>query len=414
MTMTASVGRSLNPLSSSVSGGLIPSGNQIVNVAKWADPLEPRRTPVLSRIKVGAAVDQVETKWGQSYHAPVSGNLAGGITNNATSITVAAGQGKLFQQWNVVEIIDYVPNSTRLDYSTREEVILQGVPDGTDTLTSVLRGNGSGIGVAHAAGAYWALCGTALPYNTDFPLSPFVRGDQLLNYPQRFAGMVSSDVAARNTPTYETKGDPFLKDLKNETMKQKWYLERAVVSGQRLQGNAATSAIPHKLGGIDFFITNYSGRVQNLTGRTLSAYDLEEVLYDMFVDIDDGGAKTMLMGPGTARIFDALINPIRHATAVDTKLNLVTKIIEFRFGALEIEATQHLPEGIILFVDFKDFELRPYKGCSWSTKQIATKGAYDQTAIWGDYTLVVDRVQRMGKVHNFDTNLANYPRRELF
>ncbi len=413
MALTASIGRSLNPLSNAVTGGLIPAANVIVNVASWADALEPRRTPVLSKCGTGPAVDAIKVEWGQSYHTPVSGTIPGALTNVATSVTLAAGNGKFVQKWHVIEIIDYVAGTTRLDYTTREEIGVSTLPDGTDTIT-VTRGNGSGTGVAHAAGAYWAVCGVAMPYNTDFELSPFVRGDRLFNHPQRFYGMVGADVAARNTPTYETKGDQMLKDLKEQTMLQKWYLERALVSGTRLTGDAATAAIPHKFGGIDYFITNHSGRVNNLGGRTLSAYDLEDVVRAMFKDIDDGGTKTLLMGPDTASIFDSLLNPLRQATMSDSKMNLVTDSIKFRFGTLEIVPTQHMPEGIILFVDFKDIKVHPYKGCSWSTKTIATAGPYDKMAIWGDYTVTVDRVSRMGKVWNFDTNLANYPRREFF
>jgi hypothetical protein len=35
-------------------------------------------------------------------------------------------------------------------------------------------------------------------------------------------------------------------------------------------------------------------------------------------------------------------------------------------------------------------------------------------AIWGDFTLKVNRPQRMARLYNFNTNPASYPRREFF
>lgn len=422
MAQTNFSGKLLNPVSSSRTGGVIPSDNVIRSIASWADALEPRRTPILTRCGKGKAVDQVKTEWGQSYHTPVSGELndSGGINTTVTTITLASGQSKFIQPWHVIEIVEWADTGkTRLDYSTREEVIVESINTSTDVIT-VKRGNGSGTGVSHAADAYWAVCGVAMPYNTDFQMSPFTRGDLLYNFPQRFYGMVGADVAARNTPTYETSSDQMLRDLEETTMLQKFYLERTIVSGQRLEGDAAstttggTTSVPYKMGGIDYYITNHSGRVNNLGGRTLSAYDLEDVLRDMYKEVDDGGAKTLVMGVDTAAIFDTLLNPIRQATVTDTSVNLVVDTLKFRWGTLEIMPTQHMPEGSILFVDFKDIKVHPYKGVAWSTRSVATDGPYDRMAVFGDYTLTLNRPARMGKIHNFSTDLNNYPRKEFF
>lgn len=414
MAITASIGKSLNPLSSALTGGLIPSDNVIVNVAAWADALEPRDTPVLSKIKTGPAVNNPKIEWGQSYRAPLTGTVAEPLDTTEVAIDLAAGEGKLMQKWYVLAITDFLLGSTtQLDYSTREEVIIDTEPDGTDTIT-VKRGNGSGTGVAHTTGARWEIVGVAMPYNTDFSLSPFVRGDRIYNHPQRFYGEVAADVAARNTPTYETAGDQFLKDFKEQTMLQKHLLEKTIVAGQRLTGNAATAAIPHKMGGLDYFITNHSGRVTNCGGSTLSAYDFDDVFRDIFKEIRGGNRLTFLAGPDTTAVFDTLINRYRQATMSDTKINLLTDSIGTRFGTLDIQPTQHMPEGIVLLVPFERVSLRPYKGCSWSTKEIATDGPYDKRAIWGDYTLVCEEINRYAKVWNFDTNLDNYDRRDWF
>lgn len=418
MATTNSVGKILNPLSTSVTGGVVPAANVIIDVGDWADAIEPRRTPVLTRCRKGKAVNAIKHEWGQSYHTPISGTINEALDNSETAIDLASGNGAYLQPWMVIEIIDYISGTTRLDYSTREEIVVRSV-DGTDTIPAVQRGAGGTTAVTHNSGAYWAVCGVALPYSTDFQLSPFTRGDRLYNFPQRFYGEVSADVAARHTPDYENRSDVLLADLREQTMLQKFYLERAIVSGGRQEGNAngtptTTTQNPYKLGGIDYFVTNHSGRVENMSGRTLSAYDLEDVLADMYKEVDDGGAKTLLMGVDTARIFDTLLNPIRQATVKDASINLMVDELKFRWGVVEIQATQHMPEGSILFVDFKDISVHPYAGCNWSTKTIATDGPYDKMAIWGDFTLEVKRVNRMAKLHNFNTDLTAYPRKEWF
>jgi hypothetical protein len=418
MAATYSSGKLLNPFSSSVTGGLVPSANVIVDVSDWADALEPRRTPILSRCGTAGAYEYMKREWGQSYHVPVSGTIAEALDNSETAIDLTTGEGVYIQPWMVLEIIDYFDGTTRLDYSTREEIVVRST-DGTNTLPAVQRGAGGTTAVTHDSGAYWGVCGVALPYNTDFQLSPFVRGDRLYNYSQRFYGMVGADVVARNSPDYENKTDILLKDLKEQTMLQKFYLERALVSGGRQEGDAngtptSTTQNPHKMGGLDFFITNHSGRVTNMSGATLSAYDLEDILADMFKEIDDGVTKTLVMSIDTARIFDTMLNPIRQATVSDTSVKLHVKTIEFRWGTIEIMPTQHMFDGSILFVDFSKIKVYPRKGAAWQTKTIATNGPYDKMAIWGEYGCQITEVTKMAKLHNFNTDLTAYARKEWF
>lgn len=393
-------------------GGLIPTDNVIIQIASWADALEPRRTPVLSKIKKGSAVDQIKLEWGQSYHTPVSGTINENLNNtdDDTVITLTAGEAKYIQKWMVLEIIPYVSGTTQLDYSKREQVWVTHDPANDNDIT-VRRGYGS-VKQANPSGSYWAVCGVAMPYNENFTLSPFTRGDRIYNVPQRFFGMVGSDVAARNTPSYEYSGDQMLADMKTETMRQKFFLERAVISGSRYDSTSVANA--NTMGGIKWFINESSPHNYDLGGKTLSAYDFEDLFRTMFKEIDDGGAKTVMMGPDTAALWDTLLNPYRQATTKDSSINLMTDSMKFRWGTVNIEPTIHLPEGEILVVDFSDISLHPYKGCDWQTKTLATDGPYDKMAIWGDFTLKVNRPQRMARLYNFNTNPASYPRREFF
>lgn len=414
--------QSLNPTGVGRTGGVIPSDSIIRSIGKWADALEPRATPVSSRIKKSEAVDQVKHEWGQSYHTPLDGNLGGALANNATSVNFGSGAGKLLHQYAVVEITDYADaNETILDYASRELVVVTDVSP-SDTATVIRdvanRTNAttpaSGAWPTHSSGAYWRIVGVAMPHNKDFALSPVTRGDMLYNFPQRFYGMVGADLAAQNTPTYEIKGNPMLRDFEVETMRLKHLLERTVVSGVRMEGDGAD--LPYTMGGIDWMIVTYApaGNIVNCSGQVLSVYDFEELLRSQYKNIEDGGAKTLLMGPDTAAIIDTLLNPYRKAEMSTTSANFQVEKLQFRWGTLEIQPTQHLPEGRIIITDFSDIELKPYKGLNWSTKELATDGPYDRRAIFGEFTLVLNRPARHAIIHNFSLNRDMYPTREFF
>lgn len=416
MSVTNSAGKILNPLSTSRTGGVVPAANVIVDVGDWADALEPRTTPILTRCKKLPTGKAIKHEWGQSYHTAISGTIGEALDSSETDLTLASGEGLLMQPWFVLRVTDFFDGTTRKDHST-SELILVRATDGTDTIPSVQRGMGGSTAQAHDSGAAWEVVGVALPYSTDFQMSPFTRGDRLFNYPQRFYGEVGADRVARGIDDYENKGDILLKDLKKETIKQKHLLERAVVAGGRHEGDAngtptTSTQTPYMTGGIDYFITNHSGRVVNMAGATLSAYDLEDIMADMYNEIDDGGAKTLLMSVNTARTFDSFLNPIREATVSDDTINLTVNKIRLRFGEIEVEHTRYLDDGVILFVDFSDIGVYPMPKANWSTEKIPTKGPYDVMAIWGEFGVEVREVTRMAKLHNFNTDLSAYPRRE--
>lgn len=410
----------LNPVGSSRTGGIIPSdAGPIRDVSTWARELEPRQTPILTKVGYGSPVNQLKHEVGQSYHTPISGTLGGAVANSDTSLTLTSGQGNYLQKYMVIEVIDWVSgsNSTRLDYTTREEVIVTTLNADTPTVIRDVKNRtdastpSSGSWPTHSSGAYWGVCGIAMPFNTDFSLSPVTSGDVIFNYPQRFFGMVGADMAARNTPTYEHPTDRMLYELEKQTKLQKHFLERALVSGIRMEGDGST--LPYKMGGIDYFIQTYGNNV-NLSGIKISAYDIDDLLRDQYKKLDNGSSLTALMGPDTAAVWDSLLNPERLATVSDTKLNLQLTEIDMRWGKVTIEATKHLPEGTILFVDWGLMKVRPYKGLDWQTKQISTAGPYDQTAIFGQFTLHIEQVAKMGRISNFNTDLSQYPRKGYF
>lgn len=419
---------SLNPVSDSIAGGRIPSGNVPINISGWADPLERQDTPFLSRIKMGEAVHGIKNEWGQSFTTPIEGRLGAAATASSDELTLYdengnAGGGKLVTPWMVLEVAPYLDSAkTRIDTTLKEQLIVRAVSG--DVITAIRDNNATAQGLwpTHVNGSYWRIIGVAAPYNRDFVMAPYTRGSRIYNYPQRFMGMVGADIAAQNTSDYEFSGNRYLSDFKNEVKRQKVFLDRALVEGKMLEGNnfdvpvgADLDVIPYKMDGIDSLITKHSGRVTNLLQARLSPWDIEAQMRDQFKDLTNEGAKTILCGVDTSTVFDYLFLPFMGGFGKDVKsMDLGFKSFETKFGKIEFSMLHHMEEGKLLFVDMGDISLHPYKGCSWSTKNVPTAGPYEQKAIWGDYTMKAVKLQRMAKMHNFTVNLDSYGRRAYF
>ncbi len=420
---------SLNPVGDDRAGGRIPSGNMPINISGWADELERQDTPFLSRIKSGSAVNGIKNEWGQSFMTPIEGRLGAATTASSDEITLydengSAGGGKLVTPWMVLELVPYLDAAkTRLDTTAKEQVIIRYVTGDTAKVIRDNNASSQGSWPVIATGSYWRIVGVAAPYNRDFVMAPYTRGSRIYNYPQRFMGMVGADIAAQNTSDYEFSGNRMTDDFKNEVRRQKVFLDRALLEGKMLEGNnfdvpvgADLDVLPYKMDGIDSLITKHSGRVTNLLQNRLSPWDVESLMRDQFKDIGgDGGAKTILCGVDTSSVFDYLLLPFMGGFGPNTKsISLEVTSFNTRFGKIEFQMMHHLEEGKLLFVDMSDISLHPYKGCSWSTKVVHTAGPYEQKAIWGDYTMKADRLQRMAKIHNFTVDLDAYGRRAYF
>ncbi len=396
-----------NTYSTSVAGGSVPPDNRIRFVSDWAMALEPWDTPMLTEIGIGPEYDQRPFYFGSSRRKPHVTNLGAGIAAGATTLTVAAGAGAALQKYMVLSIIDYIPGTTRLDETTKENVWVSAEP-ATDTLT-VARGQGGTTPVAHPAGALIEVIGTAEPQLQFHTLAAVTRGTQNYNEFQRFEGGVKADKAAQNMPTYEHKTNPMLADFEEETKFQKLLLEKAIWRGGRQAGDLATP-LPSMMGGFDTFITT---NVTNVGNATLTASVLEAEMRDLWKTVDDSAAKRFVMSMDTATIFDTLLNPIRMATVNDTSATLMLERVKFRSGTFNVQVSRHCPDGVIYILDTKQMSVRPFKGLNWhiSRKDGMQHAAdHDERFISGDFSLEVRNERTMAKIHNFNTDLDQYHR----
>lgn len=405
--MVTSLRQGLNTFPTSVTGGATPDNNVIVDVSNWSEALEPRKTPLLTMIGMGEALEHRPTYWGQSQRVALETSLLSSMTNVATTSALATGTGVLTQKWTVAEIVDYMSGSTTvLDQSTRE-IVVRTDDAATDSIT-VVRAQGGTSAVAHAAGAKVFIIGTAEPENNNHSLSPISRGFRVYNYFQRFQGGVSADKAAQNTPTWEHKTNPMLEDFREEQIRLKVLLEQAVLRGGRQAGDVATP-LPALMGGIDTYLTT---NVTNLAFARLTPRVLEAELRDLAKQTDGGPEGLMLlMSYDTAAIWDMLIDPIRMAKSDDTMLTMYTEKVKFRFGTFDIATSHNVRNGVIYGIRKENLKVHPYKGLNWHVgKKDGAVHAVDRDEMYlsGDFTLVVKKEASMFKLHSFAEDLTSY------
>ena len=388
-------------------GGAIPDGMFVRDISEWAESHKPRMTPLLTKIGVGRPLIDDVPEWGTKARTNIQTTLDGAIVAADTTIDFAAGTGVLTHKYMVLEIIDYVPGTETLDMSTRELVWLSANSSG-DTNTTVVRGQGGTTAVDHADGALIKLHSVAEPQLQTHALGPIARGTTQYNYWQRFGEGIIVDIAVDNTATYEfPNGNSSAYDIEEMTMRQKLFLEQAIWSGGRQQGNAATGATS-MMGGIDTFITT---NVTDVGGAALTPRVLEAELRDLWKSVDDAAAKTLLMDVDTASIFDTLLEPIKRASPMDTTYSMFIEKVRFRSGTYDIGVSRWCPPGTIYIVNLDNMKVHPRRNANWHTakKDGRMHGVdHDEYYVSGDFTFVLKDETTMAKLHNFDTDLNNY------
>lgn len=399
-------------------GGSVPAGMHIRDIGKFARDLAPRKTPLLTRVGMGAPINVYQPEWGNSRIPNIKMSLGSNLGDNGgvsgytgahINVTVGAGQGVDLQRNSVLEVIDYFVGTTTLNYATRELIYLREAASG-DTVNNVYRGYGGTTAQSHLTGAQVMIHSVAEPQlSTHAPLA-VRRGIVSFNEFQRFSDELTIDRATQNTQTYEfPDGNPKAYDMANKVQFLKYALEAALWNGGRQAGSQANPPVPSMMGGIDTFITT---NVTNANGAKLDARALEAELRRLWKTVDDNAGKTLLMDFDTASIFDGWGNASKMVDQDDTKRTYLVNKVQFREGVYDIAVSRNCPPATIYIVNLDDIKVHPRKGCDW-TMQLKDGNVHnvanDTWGIFGDFTCVVKNENAMAKLYNFNTDAAAYP-----
>lgn len=406
-----------NPLVGSAPAS-IPTANAKPLFAKWVDEYEKKQFPLQSMFKKRReSWDQVKIQVGQSYNPFITTTIGTTTANNSATIVFAANGTALMREGDVLEIIPYYvagDATSGLNYYKAETTVVNSITNST-TIEAYRDSDRTSTGSwpVHAAGSYVRVISRARAYNQPFELSPVYRGDSLYTHPQRIDGKIAGDIAGINTPDFESSNH-FERMVKSETTNMKWYLEEALGQGWRMTGDVVTgdgNAKPHQMGGVYWWLNQLSANVTDLANTQLDIYDVVDLLRTVWKTHRKGPALTVLAGPDTIEIFDQLINPYREATMSDTDVTLMTKVISTRWGRITIVPTMHFREGNVAFIDPSDWSWGPYKGADWNIVRREPEHTNRPTrewAMWGDFALICEDLQRQSLITGIDTRLANY------
>jgi hypothetical protein len=388
-----------------------PAANLKVTVARWAKATDPRVSPLLDKIGFGASINERPVYFGQSRRHALQTTAAEALAQGETDLDVAAGLGKIFKKGSTFEIIDFIAGSTTIeDEATKEICFVTSVA--TDTLT-ITRGESGTSDVAHASGAnIYLLAPVEKENETTRELDAVSRGYQFYNYFQRLHGGVGADIAAQHQANWEYDGNPMTFDMAEVRKKLHVLLERQIWRGGRSAGSSSEGAT---FGGLDTFITT---NVTNLANAKITPNLLEAEIRDLVKTVDGGGeGLTFLMSFDTAAILDRVINPIRQATASDTKLKLYVDAIQFRFGTFDIVTSHNCRNGVIYAVHTDQLKVHPFEGADWHlTKKDGKLHGVDHDQVWvsGDFTFILQQEQTMFKLYGFNQNESVYQGYQTF
>ena len=387
--------------SNSLTNGYIPgdaaTGHVVRYIDEFVDALDPYDTPFLTTIGIGKEINNPKVEWGQRRQLPHQVTLASDVNSSAEGIPLSSGQGAYLQQYMVLKI--------------ENELVWIDEPPSTWTAADtpdVIRGMAGTTNVSHTAPVTIEVVGIAEPVNVDHAEGSYIFGDWDYNYLQRFGTYLEFDNIGRYVPNHEISGDQLLEHIEEKARDLKLLLEKAVINGRRAVGTPDASAKrPMMMGGISQFLTT---NVFDQSGADLTVNALENATADVWQKVDTKLANTLYMNMKTKRILDRLIEPIRFSSmgSKDTSVDLRFTGVRLETGDFKFVVSRYMPDGEIWGLTPSSISIHPFKNSRWSIREHETQGDYSKKSIHGVYTLVVKKERQMFRIHNFNTDLADY------
>lgn len=381
----------INSLSSSISGGTVPSGMIIRDVPDFIPFVRRSDTPMLGLVKKGSARDMLKWEYGEGDLSPREDVAAEALDNSETEIDVT--NGAYFQKWDLIKIDD-------------EIMLVTSFTNGQPNKINVTRGWGSTSPATHSDGATIKILGPAVPEGVDAPDSPVTRGELFHTFPQIYEYTWQNTHRSRVTPNYEIKSDQFKEELKRKMKEAGEDLDTLLLDGVKNEGDG-TGSNPSTMGGLREATT---ANVTDMNGAPLELQDLLEEMQDVAYDVGTGEMGKVLMGNHLVkRIFNSWFQPTRRTGKSDKSLSLVWDEVETDFGNIKFVINYKMPDNELFLWKPEDARYHPYKGGDWSNGLYSTQGWYDRGFLRGDFGAIFQGDRRRLRIHDFSTTLTDYP-----
>jgi len=409
--MTTITRNPTSPYTSSAWPGDAATGHQVRGIAAVVDALDNRPTPFQKSITKGPALDILKVEWANRARMPLTVTLNEAVDASETAIDLASGHGDRLQAGDVVWIpVDASGNA-------EEILIVSDAADGTDTRDFV-RAMGGTTGVAHDTGTVCEIIGVAMPANSDHPLAQYIFGDLAYNYWNRFAGKVQLDHTAVVHPTVEDPdGNVYERRLMEVAEDEKVKLERTLIMSQRQAGSASSTtpgASSPMMSGIRHFAT-LSGNTYDLNQALVTIEDVNEAIYDRWMEIGDEVGKTIIGSMLTCLLFDTQLNNRREATMSDTRINMGPITWTNALGSFKLVPSYWVPNGELIGYNPKYCSYHPFEGPGgdwhFARKQMGvdTDGDYVIGSVAGMFTFKCEAIETTWRLHDINVTRDDYP-----
>lgn len=380
----------MNSLSSSITGGTVPSGMIIRDVPDFIPFVRRSDTPMLGLIKKGPARDMLKWEYGEGDLSPREDIMSDASGIDASTTSVGVTNGAYFQKWDLIKVDDEIMLVTAIS---------------SNTLT-VTRGWGSTTGASHADASVIKILGPAVPEGVDAPNSPVTRGELFYTFPQIFEYTWQNTHRSRVTPNYEIKSDQFKEELSRKMKEAGEDLDTLLLDGVKNEGDGGGTN-PSTMGGLREATT---ANVTDMNGAPLELQDLLEEMQDVAYDVGTGEMGKVLMGNHLVkRIFNSWFQPSRRTGKSDKSLSLVWDEVETDFGNIRFVINYKMPDNELFLWKPEDAKYHPYKGGDWSNGLYSTQGWYDRGFLRGDFGAIFQGDRRRLRIHDFSVTLTDYP-----
>lgn len=409
--MPAIVRAPLNTYSQNVTGGTgypgdAATGHGTREFVKWVNALENQKTPFLSSLPMLSPVTNPKPEWGVKATLPHRATIDEPLDTTETDITLVAGHGARVQQGQLL----YLPQDLT---GNAAEICWVSAEPSADTLT-VVRGFAGTAAVNHDTGLICELLAPAMPELSDHPRVPMVFGNLFYNHVQRIPGKIEVDLREDVTPNLEfPSANIFESRLQEAAVNIKKKTEKLYIYGQRYAGDPNPSAKkPSTMSGLRHFAI-LSGNTYDLNGALLNPFDIEEVFYDLWNNVDEEAGTEVLCSMNTARILDTQPNGARHLTANDDEVTLSVRRWKFRTGVVEVTVNRDVADDEMFIYNKKYLGQAPYKGLDWHFARkkagVDTDGDYVQGSISSDRTFFAFAPATMAHIKGWNTDRSAYP-----
>jgi hypothetical protein len=225
------------------------------------------------------------------------------------------------------------------------------------------------------------------------------------NLSMLFQGSEISTWRNQGTSRYGTSGNDFDDQVARMVKTQALALEQAVLLGRRFVGTA--TATPAMMGGVLYFVdSSYDSSVNETdkAGGALVLKDIEDMVQNIAQTVGEENVPNLVFtdGWGQRKLNSFFESRVQMARTENTA-GLYTQRLSTGAGfELEFVSDYNMPRGTMLFLNTNQGKVGNHKNGRMRTGDVGySPGDYDQTWIYGDYSMEFKNPVTCGKITNF-------------